>query len=140
MHLWQHLRSVKVINLYAYIYRHRDNSITTTMCLRDYQSYDYMFDKWKGLLSAAKSNDLLYLQYLAYIYPTMVYGYLSLKGDDRADAYDVLLKHSDILQYASTRKPMRVVRLKQIIGLRLAIMLLSIYAVYLKPMIRRIRK
>ena len=140
MHLWQHLRSVKVINFYAYIYRHRDNSITTTMCLRDYQSYDYMFDKWKRLLSAANSNELLYLQYLAYIYPTMVYGYLSLKRPERKDAYAILLKHSDMLQYASTRKSMRVVRLKRMFGLRLAITLLSIYAVYLKPIIRQIRK
>lgn len=140
MHLWQHLRSVKVINLYAYIYRHRDNSITTTMCLRDYQSYDYMFDKWKKLLSAANSNELLYLQYLAYIYPTMVYGYLSLKRPERKDAYAILLRHSDILQYASTRKSMRVERLKRMFGLRLAITLLSIYAVYFKPIIRQIRK
>lgn len=140
MQLWRHLGSVKVINLYAYVYRHRDNSITTTLCLQDYQSYDYMFDKWKGLLSAAKTTDLLYLQYLAYIYPTMVYGYLSLRRPGRKDAYAILLKHSDILQYASTRKSMRVVRLKWMVGLRLAITLLSIYAVYLKPIIRQIRK
>lgn len=140
MQLWRHLGSVKVINLYAYVYRHRDNSITTTLCLQDYHSYDYMFDKWKGRLSAAKSTDLLYLQYLAYIYPTMVYGYLSLKRPERKDAYAILLKHSDILQYASTRKSMRVIRLKRMFGLRLAITLLSIYAVYLKPIIRQIRK
>lgn len=140
MQLWRHLGSVKVINLYAYVYRHRDNSITTTLCLQDYQSYDYMFDKWKKLLSAANGNELLYLQYLAYIYPTMVYGYLSLKRLERKDAYAILLKHSDMLQYASTRKSMRVVRLKRMFGLRLAIMLLSIYAVYLKPIIRQIRK
>lgn len=140
MQLWRHLQSVKVINLFAYVYRHRDKSITTTLCLQDYQSYNYMFDKWKSILSPEDKNDLLYLQYLAYIYPTMVYGYLSLKRADRKNAYTILLKHSAILQYASTRKAMRVVRLQRLFGLRIAINILSVYATYIKPIIRWMRK
>lgn len=140
MQLWRHLQSVKVINLFAYVYRHRDKSITTTLCLQDYQSYNYMFDKWKSILSPEDKNDLLYLQYLAYIYPTMVYGYLSLKRADRKNAYTILLKHSAILQYASTRKAMRVLLLERVLGLRMAILILSSYATYLKPIIRWIRK
>lgn len=140
MQLWRHLQSVKVINLFAYVYRHRDKSITTTLCLQDYQSYNYMFDKWKSILSPEDKNDLLYLQYLAYIYPTMVYGYLSLKRADRKNAYTILLKHSAILQYASTRKAMRVVRLQRLFGLRIAINILSVYATYIKSIIRWMRK
>ena len=140
MQLWQHLQSVKVINLFAYVYRHREKSITTTLCLQDYQSYDCMFDKWKGLLSSVKSNDLLYLQYLAFIYPTMVYGYLSLKNTEKKVAYSILTKHSDILRYATTLKPMRVVRLQRLFGLRIAINILSVYATYIKPIIRWMRK
>lgn len=140
MQLWHNLQSVKVINLYAYVYRHRENSITTTLCLQDYESYDYMFDKWKAILSPTDKNDLLYLQYLAYIYPTMVYGYLSLKNSDRKVVYTILTKHSDILKYASTSKSMRVVRLQRLFGLRLAIIILSVYAAYVKPIIRWIRK
>lgn len=140
MQLWHNLQSVKVINLYAYVYRHRENSITTTLCLQDYESYDYMFDKWKAILLPTDKNDLLYLQYLAYIYPTMVYGYLSLKNSDRKVVYTILTKHSDILKYASTSKSMRVVRLQRLFGLRLAIIILSVYAAYVKPIIRWIRK
>lgn len=140
MQLWRHLQSVKVTNLFAYVYRHREKSITTTLCLQDYQSYSYMFDKWNSILSPADKNDLLYLQYLAYIYPTMVYGYLSLKRADRKNAYTILLKHSAILQYASTRKAMRVLLLERVLGLRMAILILSSYATYLKPIIRWIRK
>lgn len=140
MQLWRHLQSVKVTNLFAYVYRHREKSITTTLCLQDYQSYNYMFDKWNSILSSADKNDLLYLQYLAYIYPTMVYGYLSLKRADKKNAYTILLKHSAILQYASTRKAMRVLLLERVLGLRMAMLILSSYATYLKPIIRWIRR
>ena len=138
--LWHHIQSVKVMNLFAYIYRHRNNSITTTLCLKDYQSYDYMFDKWRRKLVSESTNDILFLQYLSFIYPTMVYGYLSLNKKDRKMAYDILLKHNDILQYASTNKSKRVIKTQKLLGLHMTIILLSIYAVYLKPLIRWIRK
>ena len=138
--LWHHIQSVKVMNLFAYIYRHRNNSITTTLCIKDYQSYDYMFDKWKRNLVSTSSTEILFLQYLSFIYPTMVYGYLSLNYKDRKIAYNILIKHNDILQYASTNKARRVLTLQKKIGLRMTIVLLSMYAVYIKPIIRWIIK
>ena len=50
MALWQHLKTVKAINCYGYCYRHRSASITTTLSIRNYQSYQYMFQKWIPLL------------------------------------------------------------------------------------------
>ncbi len=135
--LWRHLRSVKVVNLYAYVYRHRVNSITTTLSIQDYRSYDFMFDKWRALLDANTPNDLLFLQYLSFIYPTMVYGYWQLPRTERREAYAILKKHNAILAYSTTIKSQRIVQMQRRVGLRLCVYLFGFYGSCLKPMMRR---
>lgn len=138
--LWRKLQSVKVLNLYGYIYRHRANSITTTLSIQDYRSYDFMFDKWTKMLDRNRREDLLFLQYLAYIYPTMLYGYFQLKVAERKEAYAILQKHSEILRYSVTRKSDRSLRVKRIVGLRMCVYLFGIYGSYIKPVVRRLKQ
>lgn len=138
--LWRCLKNVKVVNLYAYIYRHRGNSITTTFAWHDYVSYDMMLTKWRHVLNPAISNDLIFLQYLAYIYPTMVYGYLHIAKKQRPQTFAVLKKHYPLLCFSSTRKSNRLVLLSRFLGFRASVYVLSAYSVFLKPIIRRLRK
>lgn len=138
--LWRKLRSVKAVNLYGYVYRHRANSITTTLSIHDYRSYDFMFDKWSQLLSPDMPDERLFLQYLAYIYPTMVYGYFQLKYAERKEAYAVLQKQQDILRYSATRKSDRIAYVRHLVGLRLCVYVFAFYGSCLKPIIRRLKR
>ncbi len=137
--LWRQLHSVKILNLYGYVYRHRANSITTTLSIQDYRSYDFMFDKWKRL-DKNNPNDLLFLQYLAFIYPTMVYGYWQLSDKERKEAYAILEKHNDILMYSTTPKSNRLLQVQRVVGLRICVCLFGLYGSYLKPIIRRLSR
>lgn len=138
--LWRCLRNVKVVNLYAYVYRHRGNSITTTLSLHDYRSYDIMLSKWREILDPMKFDDVVFLQYLAYIYPTMVYGYFQIPYNQRHETYSILQKHHPLLDFSVTRKSDRLIRLGRFLGFRASVYVLSLYSVYLKPLIRRLRK
>lgn len=138
--LWRKLRSVKAVNLYGYVYRHRANSITTTLSIHDYRSYDIMFDKWQKTLTPTIPEDRLFLQYLAYIYPTMVYGYFQLKRVERKEAYTILQKQQGILAYSITRKSDRMIHIRAILGLRLCVYIFAFYGSCLKPLIRRLKR
>ena len=140
VNLWRHIRSVKATNIYGYIYRHRNNSITTTLCAKDITSYLFMFNKWAELLNPSEPDDLPYLQYFAFIFPTIIYYFFDLPPDDRKQSYRLIREMSSVLKYANTRKAKRVRMSKQIIGLKLTTLLFSIYGSYLKPLLKRIRK
>ncbi len=124
--LWQKVQSVKAINCPAYTYRHRSDSITTTYQWRDIESYEYMFNKWVPILEQRTKNkeqrtekeDLAQLQlsYLAFIYPTLVYAYYFLPKEDRERTKEAMRKMSNILQYSTTKKPLRIKRCMQLLG------------------------
>ncbi len=124
--LWWKVQSVKAINCPAYSYRHRSDSITTTYQWRDIESYEYMFGKWVPLLEQRTKNkeqrtekeDLAQLQlsYLAFIFPTLVYAYYFLPKENRGRAKEVMRKMSSVLQYSTTKKPLRIKKSIQLFG------------------------
>lgn len=128
MALWQHLKTVKAINCYGYCYRHRSASITTTLSIRNYQSYQYMFQKWIPLLQE-KGDTLAQLQlnYLAFLFPTLLYGFFLLPKQDRHPTYELLNKMKTVLQYSATRKSNRVAVCVKIIGFYLTCRIFASY-------------
>lgn len=137
--LWRVVENVKATNIYGYIYRHRSNSITTTLSIDDINSYNYMFDKWCKVLDEKKKSDIIFLQYLAFIFPTIVYHYYFIPRKDRIDAYHKIRIMSNMLRYASTPKAIRVARCIRIIGLRMTTILFGLYGYVVKPIVRYLR-
>lgn len=128
MALWQHLKTVKAINCYGYCYRHRSASITTTLSIRNYQSYQYMFQKWIPLLQE-KGDTLAQLQlnYLAFLFPTLLYGFFLLPKQDRHPTYELLNKMKTVLQYSATRKSNRVAASVKMVGFCLTCRIFASY-------------
>ena len=88
MVLWQHLKTVKAVNCYGYCYRHRSASISTSLSIRTYQSYQYMFQKWiPRLQEDVGTLAQLQLNYMAFLFPTLLYGFFLLPKQDRKSAY-----------------------------------------------------
>ncbi len=124
--LWQKVKTIKAINYGAYSYRHRSDSITTTYQWRDIESYEYMFNKWVPILEQRTKNkeqrtekeDLAQLQlsYLAFIFPTLVYAYYFLPKENRGRAKEVMRKMLGVLQYSTTKKPLRIKKSIQLFG------------------------
>ncbi len=146
--LWQKVQSVKAINCSAYSYRHRSASITTSLTIRNYKSYEYMFRKWTGILEKelrAKNQEIgikntergskekeelaqLQLTYLAFLYPTLLYGYYTLPKQDRREAYRMLREMRYVLKYSNTKKSNRVCKSMCLVGFKLTLHLFATYA------------
>lgn len=117
MVLWQHLKTVKAVNCYGYCYRHRSASISTSLSIRTYQSYQYMFQKWiPRLQEDVGTLAQLQLNYMAFLFPTLLYGFFLLPKQDRKSAYVLLEEMKPVLQYSATRKSDRVAICVKIIG------------------------
>ncbi len=127
--LWQKVQSVKAINCSAYSYRHRSASITTSLSIRNYKSYEYMFSKWTPLLQDQDSElAQLQLSYLAFLYPTLLYGYYTLPKQDRREAYTMLREMQYVLKYSNTRKSNRVLKSICYLGFFITVHMFATYA------------
>lgn len=128
MALWQHLKTVKAVNCYGYCYRHRSASISTSLSVRTYRSYQYMFQKWiPRLQKDGGTLAQLQLNYLAFLFPTLLYAFFSVPKQDRVPVYELLKKMKSILQYSVTKKSDRVAICVKIIGFYLTCRIFASY-------------
>lgn len=126
--LWQCIQTVKAVNYYGYCYRHRSGSITMTLSIRTYKSYQYMFKKWQAKLCSQKREiDVLQLKYLAYLYPTLVYNYFNVRPKERKDVLTILTELQSVLVYSKTSKSDRIKRMIEYCGLKLTCYIMSGY-------------
>lgn len=126
--LWQHLCSVKMVNLNLYAYCHRQGSITTQQkLLAPYLDYDKTFTDWKGRCQQGCTNAEAILSFLANIWINRGYVFYELKAADKPEALAILRKHVDLLDHAATPKAKRTVKILHYVGLRATIYILGLY-------------
>lgn len=127
MHLWQHVRKVIVTNLYFYGYYHRGDSISTSVSIRTYYSYDKIFTYWKKQCLEGCVNAMPIISYLANMWVNRGYVYYLLPKVDKPEALAILKRHVDLLNNASTPKAKRVGKLARIIGVKNTAVFLGFY-------------
>lgn len=128
LELWQHLRTVKMLNLNLYAYCHRQGSITTQKkLLAPYLDYDKTFTYWKERCQQGCTNAESILSFLANIWINRGYRFYRLNASDKPKALEILRKHADLLDHAATRKAKRVKKLLHLVGLRITVYLLGLY-------------
>lgn len=127
--LWQHLRTVKMLNLNLYAYCHRQGSITTqkTKLLAPYIDYDETFTYWKERCQQGCVNAEAILAFLANMWINRGYRYYRLSASDKPKALEILRKHADLLDHAATPKARRTKRLLHLVGLRATVYILGWY-------------
>jgi len=126
-HLWQHVDTVKINNMRFYGYYHRKDSITTSVSLRSYVSYDQIFTYWKEQCQHACVNAPAIRIHLANLWVSLGYDYYKICKTDQPSALNILKKHKDLLQYAATPKSIRVNFLVRYFGVRLTTFILGCY-------------
>ena len=127
MQLWQHIESARFVNLPLYGYQHREGSITTTPDIRYYRSYDKIFTYWKEQCDKGCKNAETIRFIMANLWVSRSYVYYSLKDNYKPEAFDILKKHIDVLDYGSSTKSKRVRRMVKSIGIRATITMLGWY-------------
>lgn len=126
--LWQHLHTVKMLNLNLYAYCHRQGSITTQKkLLAPYMDYDKTFTYWKERCQQGCVNAEAILAFLANMWINRGYRYYRLSTSDKPKALEILRKHADLLDHAATPKGKRVDKLLHLVGLRVTVYLLGWY-------------
>lgn len=127
LHLWQHVQTVKVLNLYLYGYHHREGSITTSRSIRVYNSYDTIFTYWKEQCNNKCINAQPIRNYLANMWVSIGYEYNCINNADKPEAICILNKHADLLNYSNSPKSKRARLLVQFIGVKLTVIILGSY-------------
>lgn len=127
LHLWQHIQSVKILNLYMYGYYHREGSITTSPSIRVYHSYDRIFSYWKEQCNGNCVNAQSIRIYLADMWVSRGYNYHKLNDKDKPEALNILKSHVDLLNYANAPKAKRTAKLVQLLGVKQTAKVLGIY-------------
>lgn len=125
--LWQHIRSVCVTNLEFYGYHHHSNSISTTVSLRVYESYDKMFSYWKVECDKGCVNAAAIRAYLSLLWVSISYVYYKLKTEDKPIVFNILQHHTDLLIYATTPKSRRVAKMLKVLGVKNTLLFLGWY-------------
>jgi glycosyltransferase involved in cell wall biosynthesis len=125
--LWQHVRSVCVTNLEFYGYHHHSNSISTTLSLRVYESYDKIFSYWKVQCDNSCQNAAAIRAYLSLLWVSISYVYYKLKTTEKPIAFNILQRHSDLLLYATPPKSRRVAKMLKVLGVKNTVMFLGQY-------------
>jgi len=135
--LWQHLRTVKVLNLYLYAYCHRQGSMTTRKNLYiPYVHYDKSFTYWMERCQQGCNNSKGILAYLANVWVNRGYRYSFLNAEDKPKALQFLNKYSDLLEYALTPWTRFIAKLVPVFGVKRTAIFLGVYW-RLRNMIKR---
>ena len=127
MQLWQHVQKVKMLNLNFYGYCHREASITTTVSIHYFHSYDYIFSYWKAQCDSGCKNAETIRVYMANMWVNRGYAYHNLADIDKPEALQILQKHIDLLKYGRSPKAMRVRKLVQFMGVKSTAIVLGWY-------------
>ena len=126
--LWQHLRTVKVLNLYLYAYCRREGSMTTRKNIYiPYVHYDKSFSYWIERCQRGCNNSKGILAYLANVWVNRGYHYSALNAEDKPKALEFLNKYSVLLDYALTPWTRFIAKLVSVFGLKKTAVFLGIY-------------
>lgn len=127
MHLWQHIKSVKMLNLDFYGYYHREASLSSTASIRVDRSYDKIFTDWKERCRRGCVNAPAIRAYLANLWVSRAYHFYKLQKKDKPEVLSILKRHTDLLEFAGTPKAKRVAVLTRLTGVSMATTILGLY-------------
>lgn len=125
--LWQLARKVAFTNLNFYGNHHRAGSITQSMDIRSYQSYDKMFSYWKEQCNDGCVNAEAIGVYLANLWVSCGYHYYQLAKNEKDAALQIMKRHTDLLKYAYSPKAKITKTMVGVLGVRITTYILSLY-------------
>lgn len=127
LHLWQHAMTVTVTNLEFYGYYHRQESVTTTVTIQAYESYDTIFTYWKAQCDQGCKNAEAIRIYLANMWVNRGYCYFIQDEKEKPNALRVLERHKDLLNYGVSPKSIRVRLMVRYLGVKRTAEVLGYY-------------
>ena len=127
LQLWQHVQTVKVVNLNFYGYYHRESSITTSPSIRVVRSYDTIFTHWSEQCKNNCVNAIAIQEFMSGLWVNMGYSYYKLQKNDKSEALGILKRHKELLNYAATAKSRRVAKMVKVLGVRCTVLILGWY-------------
>ena len=125
--LWQLAQMVAFTNLDFYGNHHRPGSITQSIDIRSYQSYDKIFSYWKEQCRSECVNAKAIGVYLVNQWVSCGYHYYQLAKSEKNAALQIMRRHTDLLVYAYSPKAKITKTLVCVLGVRMTIYILSLY-------------
>ena len=126
--IWQHLNTVVFHNIDLYCWNRREGSITTSLSIKMYQSYDKIFSHWEQECSKQDcKNRGSILTYMADLWTSLGYNYHKLINRERKEGLRILKAHKGFLDNATSNKARRAAKLVSMFGVKGAVILLGLY-------------
>ena len=142
LQLWLKIKSVRAINIFSYIYRHHQQSITTTYNLTNVSDFVSILKKWQKIAQKEiQDSELknLVLGYLAFLYPTLLRFFFIIQKSDRKIEYELIKQLIPLLQYSITKKSNQIQILNKFMGFNLTIFIIGVYGLLKKKGIRGLK-
>lgn len=128
LRVWQYVNTVSFHNLDFYCYQRREGSISTTLSIKTYQSYDKIFSYWEQECGKSDCiNRASILTYMADLWTTLAYYYHKLQKDEKKEGLRVIKAHKTLLDNASSHKARRSAVLVKLVGVKVTVLLLGLY-------------
>lgn len=127
LQVWQHIQTVKVVNLNFYGYCHRGESITTSPSIRVARCYDTIFTHWKEQCKNGCINAEAIQEFMSGLWVNRGYTYYKLPNTDKPEALGILKRHKELLNHAATAKTRRVAKMVNVLGVRGTVVVLGWY-------------
>lgn len=125
--LWQHASKVCFTNLNFYGNHHRAGSITQSIDIRSYNSFDKIFSYWKLQCKDGCTNADAIRVYMSNLWVSGGYFYYQLSSSQKKTALEILKRHQDLLTYSYSKQAKSVKSLVTAIGIRNTVVLLGWY-------------
>lgn len=125
--IWQKVQSVSAVNIVMYGCHRRQGSVSTSYSIRHLLSYNQLFEYWGRQIMNQAVNYQAMRALLANLYVSAAYSFSSIVSRDRKQAKQILLTHQDLLQYAASKKSLRMKKIVSIVGIHAGIYIFATY-------------
>lgn len=120
----------RFLNAKLYVYRHRENSISTSVDAKHLDDYFYIIKKYASFSYVSENVRRLLLSYVGYQYALLL-GYTKKSNtDNKSLLFKELRQYSYLLSYKGYKRTEKVNKFYQVFGLQLTALCLGFYLKY----------
>ncbi len=127
--LYLNSKSISLLNSVEYVYRQRDNSITTTTKLKNLTDFIYIIEDKYSVLQTVDCDPELKIALLGALskyYSNLLITYTRVRDKNKKHYLKRLKTLSPLLTFALSRRPLKMKKLYQVLGLRMTLMVLKL--------------
>lgn len=127
--LYLNSKSIFLMDSVEYVYRQRDNSITTTTKIKNLTDFIKIIDDKYTIIQSAKCDQELktaLLGALSKYYSNLLITYVRVKDKNKKQFFKKIKELSPLLKFALSNRPLKIKKIYRIFGLKITLFILAL--------------